>query len=133
MTAAQARARFAAARSARLATADAAGRPHVVPICFALEGETIYTAIDHKPKRGGPLRRLENIAANPLVSLLVDHYEDDWSRLWWARADGTARIVGNAARAIELLAERYPQYRERRPDGPVIAIAVARWSGWTGA
>jgi PPOX class probable F420-dependent enzyme len=132
----EARARFAAARSARLATAGGDGRPHVVPICFALDDDdTLYTAVDHKPKRTTKLRRLANIAANPNVSVLADHYEDeDWIRLWWARADGTARVLpGGHAHAVALLQARYAPYRENPPQGPVIAIAVARWSGWSGA
>jgi PPOX class probable F420-dependent enzyme len=131
----EARARFAAARSARLATVGEDGAPHVVPICFALAGDgTLYTAVDHKPKRTANLRRLRNIAVNPNVSVLADHYEDeDWSRLWWARADGTARVLepGHPG-AIALLQARYEPYRTRPPEGPVIAVAVARWSGWSG-
>ncbi|MEA2256889.1 MAG: hypothetical protein QOG35_2934 [Solirubrobacteraceae bacterium] len=138
MTAGEARERFAAARVARLATAGADGRPHVVPVVFALEGDTAYHAVDHKPKRTRALRRLANIEANPRVSLLVDAYDDaDWERLWWVRADGSARILepddAEALRAVELLAERYAQYRSRRPDGPVVAVDVDRWSGWRGA
>jgi PPOX class probable F420-dependent enzyme len=129
-----ARARFASARVARLATADAEGRPHLVPVCFALAGETIYIAVDAKPKRTQKLKRLANLAANPAAALLADHYDDaDWSRLWWARADGVGRIVEvgpERARALALLAERYPQYAETPPPGPVIAIDVTRWSGW---
>lgn len=133
--AAEARQRFAEARVARLATAAADGRPHVVPIVFAAEGDSVYTAVDRKPKRTRRLRRLADIAENPAVSLLVDHYEGDWTRLWWARADGTARIVTpeqpEAAHARVLLAARYEPYREVPPDGAVIVIAVARWSGWS--
>jgi PPOX class probable F420-dependent enzyme len=129
-----ARALFAAARVARLATADARGRPHLVPICFALDGDRLYTAIDHKPKRGPRLRRLDNIAANPLASALADHYEDEWSALWWVRADGDARIVGPGesehGSAVALLVGRYPQYRDRPPAGPAIVLRVLRWSGW---
>jgi PPOX class probable F420-dependent enzyme len=130
----EARARFAAARSARLATVGADGSPHVVPICFALDDDTLYTAVDHKPKRTTNLRRLANIAANPRVSVLADHYEDeDWTRLWWVRADGTARVLpAGHADAVTLLQARYAPYRENPPQGPVIAIAVARWSGWSG-
>ncbi|MEA2286636.1 MAG: hypothetical protein QOJ21_2679, partial [Solirubrobacteraceae bacterium] len=110
-----ARCRFAAARVARLATADADGRPHVVPVVFALDGDTLYSAVDSKPKRTQRLRRLDNIASNPAVALLADHYEDDWSALWWVRADGAARLLGTAereaVRARALLAERYAQYR----------------------
>ncbi len=94
MTPGEARRRFASARVARLATADAGGRPHIVPIVFAVEGDIIYSAVDHKPKRTTALRRLANMAENPFVALLVDYYDDDWSRLWWARADGTGRLRG---------------------------------------
>lgn len=138
MDAGEARARFAEARVARLATADADGRPHLVPIVFALLDDDLYSAIDLKPKaHGGPnvrLRRLDNLRANPAVSVLVDDYTEDWQQLWWARADGTARVIAateaEAARAIAALSQRYPQYRDAPPPGPVIAIAVDRWSGW---
>jgi PPOX class probable F420-dependent enzyme len=130
------RARFAATPVARLATVGADGLPHLVPVCFALLGDRIVTAVDHKPKRTSRLRRLANIAANPGVCVLVDAYDPaDWSALWWARADGTARVAdgSGSAEAIAALVERYPQYRARRPDGPVIEIAVTRWSGWSAA
>jgi PPOX class probable F420-dependent enzyme len=120
----------AAAPVARLATAGRDGRPHVVPICFVLDGETLYTAVDEKPKRTRQLKRLENIEANPHVEVLIDHYEDDWSRLWWVRLRGTARIVEDP-RAVDLLVAKYPQYAERRPEGPVIAIDVEERSEWT--
>jgi PPOX class probable F420-dependent enzyme len=133
---ADARARFAAARVARLATVGAGGRPHLVPVVFALDGDTIYSAVDDaKPKATLRLRRLANIAVNPSVALLADRYEDDWSALWWVRADGTARAIEpaepEAARARDLLAARYEQYRVAPPPGPVIAVAVERWSGWS--
>jgi PPOX class probable F420-dependent enzyme len=133
--AAAARSRFAAARVARLATVDADGRPHLVPVVFALDGDTLYTAVDDvKPKATQRLKRLRNIAANPAVALLADHYDDDWSALWWVRADGTARIVDpsepQAERARALLAGRYAQYRAAPPPGPVVAVAVERWTGW---
>jgi PPOX class probable F420-dependent enzyme len=133
MSSDRARERFCAGRVARLATADGRGRPHLVPIVFAVDGAAIYSAVDAKPKTSTALRRLANIAANPQVSLLVDHYDDDWTRLWWARADGTARVLLDCAAAVDLLAERYPQYREMPPPGPLIAIDVARWSGWSAA
>lgn len=137
MTAAQARARFAAARVARLATADAHGVPRVVPIVFAVVGDTIVHAVDHKPKRTRALARLADIAANPRVSVLADHYDEDWRRLWWVRADGTARVVAvedaEGSTALEQLAQRYAPYVEHRPRGPVIVVDVARWSGWAGA
>jgi PPOX class probable F420-dependent enzyme len=138
MQADEARAAFEAAPLARLATVGADGIPHLVPVCFALVGDRIVTAIDHKPKRTTRLRRLANVAANPNVCLLVDAYDPtDWNTLWWARADGAARIldVGSPGtdEAISALVERYPQYRADRPEGPVIDVAVSRWSGWRAA
>jgi len=118
------------ARVARLATVDPQGRPHVVPVCFVLDGGTLYTAVDEKPKRTRKLQRLRNIEANPQVEVLIDHYEDDWSKLWWVRLRGTARIVEDP-RAVDLLVAKYPQYAERRPEGPVIAIDVEERSEWT--
>jgi PPOX class probable F420-dependent enzyme len=127
-----ARTRFAAARVARLATVDAAGRPHLVPIAFAVEGDTVYSAVDAKPKRTRALRRLANVRENPAVALLVDHWdEEDWSALWWVRAEGRGRVLAaedpEARRAAEMLSERYPQQRE---PGEVLAVAVECWSGW---
>ena len=137
MTAAEARRRFASARVARLATVGADGRPHLVPMAFALAGETVYSAVDAKPKRTRALRRLANVAAEPRVAVLADHYEEDWGALWWVRADGTGRILDaqepEGRDALELLAGRYAQYRDVRPAGPVLAVDVARWSGWSGA
>jgi PPOX class probable F420-dependent enzyme len=131
----QARAAFAAARLARLATLGADGFPHLVPICFALDGDVIWSAVDRKPKSGRRLQRLRNIAAEPRVSALADYYEDaDWSALWWVRADGRARVIqrgdGGRERGLELLASRYAQYRADPPDGELIAVEVERWSGW---
>jgi PPOX class probable F420-dependent enzyme len=130
----QARARFATAPVARLATIDSAGGPHIVPMVFAVAGDTIYSAVDDKPKRTRRLRRLDNVAANPSVAVLADHYDEDWRRLWWVRAEGAARVLDaeepEGRDAIALLAERYPQYREQPPAGPVLAIDVERWSGW---
>ncbi len=131
----EARRCFASARVARLATADAGGRPHIVPIVFAVAGDIVYSAVDHKPKRTMALRRLANMAENPSVALLVDYYDDDdWSRLWWARADGTGRQVATGSderqHAISALQSRYTEYVERPPAGPVVAVDVSRWSGW---
>ena len=124
-----------AARVARLATADTGGRPHVVPIVFACAGDRVWTAVDHKPKRTRALQRIANARSNPRVSLLADHYSEDWSALWWVRADGTARVlaVEDAPQGMELLTERYPVYRLQPPAGPVIEIAVQRWTGWSAA
>ena len=135
MDAAEARDRFSAARVARLATADFSGQPHLVAICFAVDGETLYTAVDQKPKTTISLRRLKNLAMNSRCSILVDHYEDDkWDRLWWVRADGAGRALRAGetehAQALELLLERYEQYRRDAPAGPVIAVDVERWVGW---
>jgi PPOX class probable F420-dependent enzyme len=129
-----AQALFATARVARLATADVTGRPHLVPICFALDGDRICTAVDHKPKRTTRLRRLDNIAVNPTASVLADHYEEEWSALWWVRADGTACIIAPGSsdhrRVVDLLGARYPQYADDPPAGPAIVLSVSRWLGW---
>ncbi|MFJ1557820.1 TIGR03668 family PPOX class F420-dependent oxidoreductase [Streptomyces mirabilis] len=134
----EARRRFVAARVARLATVDAEGRPHLVPLVFAARGGEIVTAVDHKPKRSPRLRRLRNIAAHPAVCLLVDAYDEDWERLWWVRAEGDARVLPPGTQdeytvAIDLLREKYAQYRQRPPDGPVIAVTVHGWHGWRAA
>ena len=137
MTGEEARARFAAARVARLATADAGGRPHLVPIVFAVAGERVVSAVDAKPKRTTSLRRLANVRANPRVALLADHYEDDWHALWWVRADGRGRVLEpgepEAEEARAALSERYEPYREGPPAGAVLVIDVERWSGWRAA
>jgi PPOX class probable F420-dependent enzyme len=125
---------FATARVARLATVGADGRPHLVPICFALEGELVVSAVDAKPKRTQRLQRLANVRAEPRVSLLADRYDEDWSQLWWVRADGraTVREPGERehAQAVALLAARYEQYRAHPPQGAVLEVAVERWTGW---
>jgi PPOX class probable F420-dependent enzyme len=125
------RAAFAEARVARLATADAEGAPHLVPITFVVEGDRVCFAVDAKPKSSVRLRRLRNIEQNPQVSLLIDEYDEDWERLWWVRADGRARILGEGLETWrELLRARYPQYADVALDGPVVEITVSRWSGW---
>lgn len=118
------------ARVARFATVAADGRPSLVPVCFAVAGETIYHAVDHKPKATRELARLAHVRAEPRAALLADHWDEDWSQLWWVRADGRARVVEDAPAAIDLLVARYAQYRERRPQGPVVALDVKRISGW---
>jgi PPOX class probable F420-dependent enzyme len=123
------RERFALARVARLATVAADGTPRVVPIVFAVAGGVLITAVDHKPKSTMRLRRLDDIAANPRVSVLVDEYADDWDQLWWARVDGVGRV--HESYDLEPLVAKYADYREQPPQGPVIAIEVTRWSGWS--
>jgi len=104
-----------------------------VPICFVLDGDTLYTAVDEKPKRSRRLKRLENIATHPAVSVLVDHYEEDWSKLWWVVAEGCAEIVepNDEPRALELLVGKYSQYESERPRGPVIVVRILRWRSWS--
>ena len=128
--------RLASARVARLATTDPDGRPHVVPTVFALENDTLYTAVDRKPKRSRRLRRIENARARPDVTVLVDHYEEDWQRLWWIRLRGRARVLDEGEereRAVALLTEKYPQYRDEPPDGPVLAVDVVEIREWAGS
>lgn len=123
---------FAAAPLARLATVGPDG-PHLVPVVFAVAGENIVSAVDHKPKTTTRLQRLVNIERDPRVSLLADHYDDDWNRLWWVRADGSAAVLRSGPdfeRALDRLCDRYTQYRSQRPGGPVIDVAVRRWTGW---
>ena len=119
---------------ARLATTDTDGRPHLVPIVFALEGDTLYSAVDRKPKRSQRLRRIENARARPHVTILVDHYEDDWTRLWWIRLRGRARVLDRGEErehALTLLSKKYPQYRAEPPEGPVLAVDVSEVREWT--
>lgn len=130
----EARDRVAHAAVGRLATLDSDGRPNLVPFCFALAGETLYTSVDAKPKRSRRLRRVENIRARPDVTVIVDHYEEDWSRLWWVRLRGKGRVLEEAderERALALLAAKYEQYRVQPPAGPVIAIDIEEWRAWS--
>ena len=124
------------ARVARLATVGADGRPHLVPICFALEDDVLYSAVDRKPKRSPHLKRIENVRANPQVTVLVDHYDDDWTQLWWVRLDGRARVLTEGPerdRALALLVAKYPQYSADTPEGPVLAIDIERRRSWAHA
>jgi PPOX class probable F420-dependent enzyme len=121
-------------RVARLATIDPDGRPHIVPIVFALDGETLYSAVDGKRKRSRRLRRVENARERPNVTVLIDHYEDAWDQLWWVRLRGRARVLDagdEAERALQLLAAKYEQYRREPPGGPVLAIDVVEWREWS--
>ncbi len=140
MTEEAARDAFCAGRVARIATLNPDGTPHQVPVTFAGCGDPVGAlvfAVDHKPKSGKPLRRVENLRVRPAVCLLVDEWDEDWSRLWWARADGTAVVLEDdeERRTIGLaaLAARYPQYRELPPAGPMVWIEVAGWAGWSGS
>jgi len=142
--------RVAAARVGHLATVDLDGRPHLVPVCFVVspvdnspklhdhrgkEGDdVVYTAVDHKPKRSMRLRRVANVEATGQACLLVDSYDDDWAKLWWVRLDCRARVVADAAEASQAraaLTAKYAQYAARPPSGPVIALDILRWRGWS--
>jgi PPOX class probable F420-dependent enzyme len=134
--------RFALARVARLATLGPRKQPHLVPITFVLgsgpDGRAAlsFAVDDVKPKTTHQLQRLENIASNPKVSVLVDRYDDDWSALWWVRADGRARILESGrtyAAALHGLGAKYPQYAEQPPTGPVVVIDVEQWRSWEAA
>ncbi|BBX56026.1 PPOX class F420-dependent oxidoreductase [Mycobacterium shottsii] len=125
--------RFTQSPVARLATVRPEGIPHVVPVVFAVDNDLIFTAVDAKPKSTRRLRRLTNIERTPQVSLLVDHYDDDWTQLWWVRADGVAQIHPAGAvlhTGYRLLRAKYAQYQSMLLDGPVICVAVRRWSSW---
>jgi PPOX class probable F420-dependent enzyme len=132
----QARSLVAEARVARLATTNPGLGVDVVPVTFALlDGgpERMVTAVDHKPKSTIRLRRLRNITTHPDVTVLVDHYENDWDRLWWVRLRGRATVVADGPlfdEAIEALVDRYDQYRTERPVGPAIVIDITDWSSW---
>ncbi len=135
MDEAAARALLESARVATLATLLPDGRPHQVPITFALEGHILYTAIDRKPKRTARLQRLRNLVSDPRASVLAHHYDDaDWSSLWWVRADGAGRLVTaddpEHEAAVALLCGRYPQYRAEPPSGPAIVVRLSSWTGW---
>ena len=124
---------FTVGQVAFLATASVEGVPHVVPVVFAVAHDVVYTAVDTKRKSTHRLRRLVNIEQNPQVSMLVDHYADDWTQLWWVRADGVAEIHdrGEAmATGYDVLRRKYPQYQRISLTGPVISITVTRWSSW---
>jgi PPOX class probable F420-dependent enzyme len=128
------REKVAGSRVARLATTDPDGRPHLVPIVFALRGDTLYTAVDAKPKRSRTLRRIENARERPDVSVLVDRYDEDWTRLWWVRLRGRARVLDagdEAERALALLTAKYEQYRDAGPTPPVLALDVEEWREWS--
>lgn len=130
----EARRRFAASRRAILATVRPDGSPHLVPVVFALVDDVVHTAVDHKPKRSSRLQRLANLEREPRCSLLVDRYDDEWSRLWWVRADGRAEVTAmpelDEPGPVALI-ERYAAYRDRPPTGPWVRVTITRWSGWS--
>ena len=124
---------FAAAPVGVLATVRPDGRAHAVPIVFAVGNNHLYSAVDHKPKSTSRLARLENIAAHPQVSVLAQHYDDDWERLWWVRVDGEASVLESSAdrqMAVGLLVAKYRQYQDRAPTGEVIAVRIDQITGW---
>ena len=130
------RERVAASRVARLGTIGRDGLAHLVPIVFVLDGDTLYSAVDGKSKRSRTLQRIENARRNPEVTVLVDEYDDDWSRLWWIRLRGRARVLDEgeeASRALALLTAKYQQYGDEPPGLPVLAIDVGAWRGWAAA
>jgi PPOX class probable F420-dependent enzyme len=125
------RERVRTAPVARLATTDPDGRSHLVPIVFVLDGQTLYSAVDAKPKRSRRLRRVANARERPDVTVLVDHYEDDWRRLWWVSLRGRVLEAGEEAeRALRLLVEKYEQYRRELPGRPVLAVDILEWRSW---
>jgi len=129
------RARVAQARVARLATVRPDGTPRLVPVTFALLDGLICSAVDEvKPKRHTRLARLDDVRRDPRVALIVDHYDEDWSGLWWVRIDGTAAVHGDSdlrERALDALAAKYAAYAEARSDGVVLVITPERWTGWS--
>jgi PPOX class probable F420-dependent enzyme len=131
---AEARRRFIKSPVLRLATVGGDGGPHLVPCTFVVDHSgRVAIGIDNKPKSSAHLRRLKNISENPRVSLLVDHYADDWKQLWWVRADGTAAIERSGedhGAHWELLMSKYPQYGGKLLKGPVILVMVDSWAGW---
>jgi PPOX class probable F420-dependent enzyme len=127
------RRRVAAARVGRVATIDSDGSPNVVPFVFVLDGDTVYSSVDQKPKRTRELRRLENLRRDPRFMVLVDHYDEDWPTVWWVRLRGRGRVIEDGSereRALRLLREKYPQYEQEAPQGAVVALDVEEWRGW---
>lgn len=131
----EARRRFASSVVATLGTVSPQGGPHLVPVVFALRGDRILISVDPKPKRGTELQRLRDIAAEPRVQLLVQHYAEDWEAIWWARAEGLAQVLRAGPEreaAIQALREKYPQYRRLEGEfGPAVVVDAALWSGWS--
>ncbi len=132
----EARRRVTRARVATLATLRRDGTPHLVPFCFALDGDSLVSAVDQKPKRTSHLQRLANVAQDDRATVLIDEYDERWDRLWWVRLEGSARVLPEGAvadRARVLLVAKYQQYRDRPPSGPVLCLTIRRWSSWEAA
>jgi len=127
----EARRRFEGARVGHLATVTSQGHPHLVPVTFAVSGNTVWTAVDAKPKRSTRLQRLANLRGEPRVGLLVDHYEDDWEQLWWVRSDGTAVVHESSSAGLAALRAKYVQYDAQPPPGPFIEISLTGWRWWS--
>lgn len=124
--------RLETAQLGHLATVRSDGSPHLVPVVFALTGRRLISPIDHKPKRSLRLVRLDNIRHEERVTLLVDHYEEDWTRLWWVRVDGTASVLESIdPTAMAALTDKYPQYRSHPPTGAGIEIEIETVTGWS--
>jgi PPOX class probable F420-dependent enzyme len=125
----------AEARVARVATTDPDGRPNLVPFCYVLAGDTLYSAVDDKPKTTPRVRRLDNAEARPeQIAVVIDYYEEDWPQLWWVRLRGRGRVIQDGPeqeRAHELLWGKYPQYRDMPPLGEVLALDIGEWRGWS--
>lgn len=129
------RRRVAQARIARLATVGADGRPHIVPVCYSFEDDTLTFVVDSKPKTTTTLQRIENIRSNPAVSLVVDQYDEDWDQLWWVRLDGYGRIIeaddpGFRDATTALSGKYRGQYGLRPPPGPAVIVDIDHWAGW---
>lgn len=127
------RRRVVEARVGRLATVRPDGRPHVVPFVFVLDGENLYSSIDAKPKRAPELQRIRNIEANPSVEVVVDEYREPWPGIWWVRLQGRGEVLEDGRerdRALRMLAEKYPDYRDMPPQDAVVVVRIERWRGW---
>jgi PPOX class probable F420-dependent enzyme len=127
------RRRVSESRVGRIATVTPEGRPHVVPFVFVLDGDTLYSSVDAKPKRSPELKRLRNIRANPAVEVVVDEYGEPWPGLWWVRMQGRGEVLEDGPerdRGLALLVEKYPDYRDAEPQGAVVAVRIERWQGW---
>lgn len=136
MDRAEALAKLTSKPTGHLATVDGNGLPHVVVVTYAVVGGNVVTAVDQKPKSTRDLKRLRNIEETRAASFLVDHYEDDWSQLWWVRVDGPASILRDGEvfeQALDALVEKYPQYQDSRPRGPVIAVSQSKVNWWSAA